>query len=161
MHRTVVLALYLASISVNYVLGQVTTTAGQNRELAVEGRGLLPVPVIEPGILSTTPLANSFKFDSSGELSRMVYQTNEDPHFNVVVRDFSIPPDGKNHRLTFTVTSMLQIHGDLAKISVDSQEIALPDTQNIAVTPGATVDVVNSGKREAVISVIAVERMQR
>jgi hypothetical protein len=78
------------------IAASVGIAPAQEPKLAPEGRGLLPKPTAATPE-GPTP-AYSFWRDPSGEfLSRTIFETDENPDFKLVIRDFAFPPDKQPH----------------------------------------------------------------
>src|SRR5690242_16743990 len=83
----------------------------QEPQLAPEGRGLLPRPAEIPATLNSIRPENPFVRDPSGEFSRTIFETDEDPNLKLVIRDFSFPPDRYTHTITLPSGAFLHILG--------------------------------------------------
>ena len=127
----------------------------QEPKLAPEGRGLLPRP---PAATREAPDAHRFSVGSSGVLSRMVFETDEDPNFRLIFQDFSFPPDQQPHTVTLPSAAVLHLLSGKAEISVAKQRMELT---NLARTPpvpaGASIEVVTSGEYPVVVRALIVE----
>jgi len=127
----------------------------QQRELAPEGRGLLPRP---PAATPEAPDAHRFAVGPSGVLSRTVFETDEDPNFRLIFQDFSFPPDKQPHALTLPSAAVLHLLSGKAENSVAKQRMGLT---NLARTPpvpaGAPIEVVTSGEYPVVVRALIVE----
>jgi hypothetical protein len=132
-----------------------TAAFAQEPKLAPEGRGLLPRP---PAATREAPAVRRFSVDPSGGLSRTIFETDEDPNFRIVIRDFSFLPDKQPHALTLPSAAVLQLLSGNAEISVAKQRMELT---NLARTPpvpaGAPIEVVTSGEYPVVVRALIVE----
>jgi hypothetical protein len=138
------------------VVGVVSSaTFAQQPKLAPEGRGLLPRP---PAATREAPDARRFSVGPSGLLSRTVFETDEDPNFRLIFRDFSFPPDKQPYALTLPSAAVLHLLSGKAEISVAKQRMGLT---NLARTPpvpaGAPIEVVTSGEYPVVVRALIVE----
>jgi quercetin dioxygenase-like cupin family protein len=129
----------------------------QEPQLAAEGRGLLPPPAEIPATLGGTPPPHPFQPDPSGGFSRTIFETDEDPNFKIVIRDFSFPPDRQTHTITLPTGAFLHILGGQGEISVAKQRLALTTAARTAVPTGAPIDVVNNGEQAMVVRALIVE----
>ena len=80
-----------------------SATFAQEPKLAPEGRGLLPRP---PAATREAPTEKRFSVGPSGVLSRTIFETDEDPNFKLIFRDFSFPPDKQARTIDPTVCSL-------------------------------------------------------
>jgi quercetin dioxygenase-like cupin family protein len=127
----------------------------QEPNLAPEGRGLLPRP---PAATPEAPDAQRFSVGPSGVLSRTVFETDEDPNFRLIIRDFSFPPDKQPHAIALPSAAFLHVLSGKAEISVARQRMELtPMARTQAVPAGAPIEVVNSGESPLVLRGLIVE----
>lgn len=150
MQRVVALAAGLAAFLASAAMGQ-------EPQLAPEGRGLLPAPTAVPATLGGTPPAHPFEPDPSGGFSRIVFETDEDPNFKLVIRDYSFPPDQKTHTVTLPAAAVLHVRGETGEITVAKKPLALTEAARAAVPANAPIEVTNRGERDLVVRVITVE----
>jgi hypothetical protein len=145
----------LVFITANISVTPSIVACAEEQKLAPEGRGLLPKPAGPmPQEQLTRPYA--FKADPSGGLSRTVFQTDEDPNFRVIVRDFSFPPDRQRHILTLTFGALVDIPLGPAEISIDKKTLNTPGAR-VAVPAGAPIEILNSGEYPVALRAIIVE----
>jgi hypothetical protein len=121
------------------------------------GRGLLPKPDERPAKLEGVPTPYSFKPDPSGGLSRTILETDEDPNFKIIVRDFMIPPDKVPHTVTFSSALFLHFFGEPDSVKVSGQPFTLHAGERTAIAANAPVEVVNKGERSIVVRALIVE----
>jgi quercetin dioxygenase-like cupin family protein len=121
-----------------------------------EGRGLLPPPAEMPATLAGTPPPHPFVSDPSGGFSRTIFETDEDPNFKLIIRDFSFLPTGSPH-FTLPSGAFLHILGGQGEISIAKQRLALTAGARTAVPAGAPLDVVNNGEQAVVVRALIVE----
>ena len=127
----------------------------QEPKLAPEGRGLLPRP---PAATREAPDAHRFSVGSSGVLSRMVFETDEDPNFRLILQDFSFPPDKQPRTITLPSAAFLHVLSGKGAISVAKQTVELtPLARTPAIPAGAPIEVVNSGEYPVVLRGLVVE----
>jgi quercetin dioxygenase-like cupin family protein len=132
-----------------------SATLAQQQMLAPEGRGLLPRP---PAATREAPGVRRFSVDPSGELSRTIFETDEDPNFRLVFRDFSFPPDKQPHPVTLPSAAFLHALSGNAQISIAKQKVELtPLGRAPAVPAGAPIEVVNGGDYPMVVRALTVE----
>src|SRR6516165_2316326 len=122
----------------------------QEPKLAPEGRGLLPRP---PAATREAPDAHRFSVGSSGVLSRMVFETDEDPNFRLI-----FPPDKQPRTITLPSAAFLHVLSGKGAISVAKQTVELtPLARTPAIPAGAPIEVVNSGEYPVVLRGLVVE----
>jgi hypothetical protein len=127
----------------------------QELKLAPEGRGLLPRP---PAATPEAPDAHRFSVGPSGVLSRTVFETDEDPNFRLIIRDFSFPPDKQPHTIALPSAAVLHLLSGKAEISVAKQRLGLtPLARTPPVPAGAPIEVVNSGESPVILRGLIVE----
>lgn len=124
------------------------------QKLAPEGRGLLPRP---PAATPEAPGTQRFSVDPSGGLSRTIFETDEDPNFKLIFRDFSFPPDKQPRTLTLPSASFLHVLSGKGEISVAQQRVELTSLGRTPAIAGAPIEVVNSGDYPVVLRALIVE----
>jgi hypothetical protein len=129
----------------------------QDQQLAPEGRGLLPKLAPMPATLQGVLPPHPFEPDPSGGFSRTIFETDEDPNFKLIIREFSFPPDRQTHTLTLSSAAFLHIFGEQTEISIAKQRLALPPGASTAVPAGAPIDVVNNGEQVIFMRAVIVE----
>jgi hypothetical protein len=129
----------------------------QEPQLAPEGRGLLPKPTEIPATLGGVPPPHPFEPDPSGGFSRTIFETDEDPNFKLIIRDFSFPPDGKPHVVTLASTAVLHLLSGTGEISIAKQRLAMTPVARTVVPAGAPIEAVNSGEQHVVVRALIVE----
>jgi len=129
----------------------------QEPQLAPEGRGLLPKPAEIPVTLGGPLPSHSFEPEPSGGLSRTIFETDDDPNFKLVIRDFSFPPDQKPHTITLPSTAVLHLLSGAGEISIAKQRLTLTPVARTAVPAGTPIEVVNSGEQLVVVRALIVE----
>ena len=129
----------------------------QEPQLAPEGRGLLPKPAEIPVTLGGVPPPHTFQPDPSGGFSRTIFETDEDPNFKLIIRDFSFPADGKPHTVTLPSAAFLHLLRGPGEIIIAKQRLALTPVARTAVPAGAPIEVVNSGEQPVVVRALIVE----
>src|ERR1700730_6833317 len=129
----------------------------QEPKLAPEGRGLLPKPAEAPATLQATLPPHAFWRDPSGGFSRTIFETDENPDFKVIIRDFSFPPDRHPHTITLPSTAFVHFLGEPGEISIAKKRLALTLVARTAVPAGAPIEVVNKGQYPVVVRALIVE----
>jgi len=124
-------------------------------QLAPEGRGLLPRP--SAATPQAPASANQFKPDPSGGFSRIVFETDENPDFKLVIRDYSFPPDKQSHVVTLPSAAVLHLLSGPGEISVAKRRLTLTPAARTAVPAGAPIEVVNNGDHATVVRALTVE----
>src|SRR5260370_14427211 len=114
----------------------------QDEQLAPAGR---PAPTTMPAALQGTPPPRLFISDPAGGFSRTMFETDEDPNFKLVIRDFSFPPDRQTYTVTLPSAALLHMLGELGEISIANQRLALTSWARTVVPAGAPITVVNNG----------------
>jgi quercetin dioxygenase-like cupin family protein len=126
----------------------------QQPQLAAEGRGLLPRPT--EALPATGPTAaHPFAPDPSGGFSRTIFETDEDPNFKLIIRDFSFPPGQQPHAVTLPSAAFLHLLSGPGEISVANKR--LDPAAGTTVPAGAPLEVVNNGEQLVVIRALIVE----
>lgn len=121
------------------------------------GRGLLPKPPEMPTTLEGAPPAHPFRPDQSGGLSRTILETDEDPNFKIVIREFSFPPDRQPHTITAPSSLLLQLLGEPGDVKIAGQPLALRAGERTAVAAKASIEIINKGERSVVMRLLIVE----
>jgi hypothetical protein len=120
------------------------------------GRGLLPKPYQTPPRPAATS-SHSFTRDPSGAFSRTVFTTTEDPNFNILIRDFSFPPDHQPHTINFPTAAFLHFFGEPSEVKISGQPLTLHAGDRTAVAANNQLEVTNSGERSFVVRALIVE----
>jgi hypothetical protein len=129
----------------------------QEPQLAREGRGLLPPPAEMPATLGGAPPERTFWRDPSGGFSRTIFETDENPDFKLIIRDFAFPPDKQPHTVTLRSAAFLHLLSGLGEISIAKQRLALTHVARTSVPAGAPIEVVNNGEYPVVVRALIVE----
>jgi hypothetical protein len=152
---------YLVLVSGAAAIVGIAASAGiapaQEPQLAREGRGLLPAPAEMPATLGGTPPGHPFVSDPSGGFSRTIFETDKDPNFKIVIRDFAFPPDRQTHTVTLPSGAFIHLLSGLGEISIAKQRSASTPVARTAVPPGAPIEVLNEGEHPVVIRALIVE----
>jgi quercetin dioxygenase-like cupin family protein len=127
----------------------------QEPQLAPEGRRLLPRPAEMPAF-QLAPPPYPVERDPSGGLSRTIFETDEDPNFKIIIRDFSFPPDRQAHTITLPSTAFIHLVSGAGELSVAKQRLATP-AATTAVPAPAPIEVTNNGEHAVVVRVLIVE----
>ncbi len=131
--------------------------SAQEPQLAPEGRGLLPKPAELPATLGGTPPPHPFMPDPSGGFSRTIFETDENPDFRIMIRDFSFPPDKQPHTVTFPSAAFAHLLSGTGEISIAKKRLELAPGARTTVPAGAPIEVVNSGEHAVVVRALIVE----
>jgi hypothetical protein len=152
---------YLALASSIAAIVGIETLAGmawaQELQLAPEGRGLLTAPAELPASLGGAPPPHPFVRNPSGGFSRTIFETDEDPNFKLIIRDFSFPPDRQTRTVTLSSGAFLQILGGEGEISIAKNRLPLNAAARTAVPAGAPIEVMNNGEHAMVMRALIVE----
>lgn len=133
------------------------TVCSQGLQLAPEGRGVLAKPAETPSTLGGTPPPHPFVRDPSGWFSATIFETQENPDFNIIIRDFSFPPDKQNHTITLPSAAFVHLLSGSGTISVAKKQVDLRSVARTAVPTSAPIDVVNNTEYPVVIRALIVE----
>jgi hypothetical protein len=98
-----------------------------------------------------------FVSDASGALSRTIFETQDDPDFNITIRDFSFPPDGRPHVVTLRSGASLSLLSGSGEIAVDDKPQSFADDSKVAVAANASIKVVNTSGQPVVLRATIVE----
>jgi quercetin dioxygenase-like cupin family protein len=148
MRRLLIIAAGVAAVASS-------ATFALEQKLAPEGRGLLPRP---PAATAEAPGTMRFSVGPSGVLSRTVFETDEDPNFRLIFRDFSFPPDNRPRAFTLPSAAFLHVLSGKGEISVAKQRLELnPLARMPAIPASAPIEVVNSGDNPIVLRGLIVE----
>lgn len=152
---------YLVLVSGVAVVAGIGASVGvawaQEPQLAREGCGLLPKPAEMPATLGGTAPPHPFVRDPSGGFSRTIFETDEDPNFKLVIRDFSFPPDKQPHIVTLPSAAFLEFLSGPGEFSIANERLGLPTRSRTAVPASAPIEVVNSGEYPVVVRALIVE----
>jgi hypothetical protein len=151
------LVLALSAGSIVGIAASIGIGWSQEPQLAREGPGLLSPPAESPASLKSVPPEHPFVRDPSGGFSRLVFETDEDPSFRLVIREFSFPPDRQTHTITLPSGAFLHMLGGQAEISVAGQRMALALRARTAVSARAPIEVANKGEQPVNIRGLIVE----
>jgi hypothetical protein len=145
----------LPAVSLWLMASLAALAQAQEPRLAPEGRGLLPkqmetIPQEQPA----PPYV--FKADPSGGLSRTILETDEEPNFRLIIREFSFRPDRQAHTLTLPAGALVQFPNGPVEISVATKRLEAPGT-SMAVPAGAPIEVLNNGEYPVGLRAIILE----
>jgi quercetin dioxygenase-like cupin family protein len=98
-----------------------------------------------------------FSPDPSGGFSRTIFETDENPDFRLVIRDFAFPPDKQPHTVTLRSAAFLHLLSGPGEISIAKQRMALTPAARTSVPAGAPIEVVNNGEYPVVVRALIVE----
>jgi hypothetical protein len=151
----------VAAIIVVIVAGSGVAWA-QESQLAREGRGQLPKPAEMPATLQGAEPPHTFQPDPSGGFSRIIFETDEDPNFRIVIRDFSFPPDRQTHIVNLPSAAFLHFVGESGQVKESAQvKIANQPLRPVSgartAAPATPIEVINSGEQPVVVRALIVE----
>ena len=129
----------------------------QEPQLAPEGRGLLPKPTERPATLVGVAAAHPFEPDPSGGFSRIIFETDENPDFKIIIRDYSFPPDKQTHTIILPSVAFGHLLSGEGEISIAKQRTALTPLARAAVSAGSPIEVVNNGEYPIVVRALIME----
>ncbi len=152
---------YLALVSGAAAIAGIAASVGvawaQEPQLAREGRGLLPPPAKMPPTLGGIPPPHVFVREPWGGFSRTVFETDEDPDFKIIIRDFSFPPDRQTHTVTLSAGAFAHVLSGSAEISVAKKRLKLALGARTAVPANAPIEMMNNGDYPVVVRALIVE----
>jgi hypothetical protein len=129
----------------------------QEPRLAAEGRGLLPVPATAPAGLQGA-VRHPFEPDPSGGFSRTIFETDEDPNFKIIIRDFSFPPDRQTYTITLPSAALFHFLTEPGgEINIAKQRLALTAPARTVVPAGEPVDILNKHDKHLVARAFILE----
>jgi hypothetical protein len=128
----------------------------QEPQLAPKGRGLLPKPTELPQTLGGLRPPHLFKPDPSGVFSRTIFETDEDPNFKLIIRDFSFPPDKQPRAINLPSAAFIQLLSGPDEVSIAKQRMALGAART-AVPASEPIEVTNSGEQPVVVRALILE----
>lgn len=138
-------------------LGIIGFPLSAERQLAPEARGLLPEPADELVARTFTAAPNAFVPDPSGGSSRIVFQSDENPDFKLVIRDFSFPPDEQSRSFSLPSGGLIHIVSGQGHVAIGNDHSRLQVGVRAEARAGATVSVVNTGQRPLIVRALALE----
>jgi hypothetical protein len=141
-------------------MGAGTPAFGQDTELAAQGQGLLPGPAQTPGALDGALPVHPFELDPSGILSRILFESDEDPNFRVVIRDVSVLPGQQLQTRNLNATALVQPRGGTAEVTVANQKAESAGATRLMAPAGAPIAIINRGPSESVIRIYSFEAKQ-
>jgi len=153
MKRSLIAAAVLA-------MGIGSPTWGQDAELAAQGQGPLPGPAQTPATLEGAPPAHPFELDASGTLSRILFESNEDPNFKVVIRDVSVLPGQQVQMLNLNATALVQLRGGAAEVTIANQKGEPTGGARLMAPAGTPIGVINRSASDSVIRIYSFEAKQ-
>jgi mannose-6-phosphate isomerase-like protein (cupin superfamily) len=98
-----------------------------------------------------------FLSDASGAFSRTIFETHDDPDFNITIRDFSFPPDGRPHVVTLRSSAVLSLLSGFGDIVVDDKPQSFTNDSRVTVPANASVQVVDTSEQPVVLRATIVE----
>jgi quercetin dioxygenase-like cupin family protein len=133
------------------------TACAQSPNLAPEGRGLLAQPAEAPTELGGVPPPHVFARDASGVFSRDLFQTSEDPGFNIVIRDYSFPPDKQKHQIALPSGAFAHLISGPGDVTIANNRKDLRLAPRISVPANAPIEITNNGEEPTVVRMLIVE----
>jgi hypothetical protein len=120
-----------------------------------------PAPSLQvkelPPAPPTSALANYFVTDAAGGLSRVVFETDEDPNLKITIRDFLILPNGKPNLLTSPAAMFVHFLSATSEVKIAGQLIALSAGQRAAVAARTPLEVTVKGGRAVVLRAVILQ----
>ncbi len=120
-----------------------------------------PAPSFQVKELPPAPpasaLANFYSPDAAGGLSRVIFETDEDPNFKITIRDFLILPNGKTNLLTSPAAMFVHFLSAPGEVKIAGQPMAFAAGQRIAVAARSPLEVTVKGGRTAVLRAVILQ----
>jgi hypothetical protein len=120
-----------------------------------------PAPSFQVEELPPAPpasaLANYFVPDVAGGLSRVIFETDEDPNFKITIRDFLILPNGKTNLLTSPAAMFVHFQSATGEVKIADQLMPLAAGQRAAVAARTPLEVTVKGGRAAVLRAVILQ----
>jgi hypothetical protein len=116
-----------------------------------------PAPKPAKSTLGGVPPAYPFRPEPSGGFSRTIFATDEDADFKVVIRDFSFPPDGRSHTITFPSAAFIQRLSGAGGIKFAGQPTTFTAKAGAAVRASVPIEVTNYDTEPVVVRALIVE----
>lgn len=149
------LPLISGAVAIFLIAASFDAAWGQTSQLAPEGRGVLPPP---PAATPEGPASpGQFAPDPSGGLSRTVFETKLSPDFNIIIRDFSFPPDRQAHTLTLPSAAFVHVLSGEGDVNIAKRSTALSRLARTPVERNAPIEVVNNGEYPLIVRALIVE----
>jgi len=148
---------YLSVAAIAGIAASVGVAWAQQPQLAREGRGLLPPPTEMPAAVGGTPTPHPVERGPSGSLARTIFETDEDPNFKLIIRDFSFPPDRQPHSVTLPSAAIVRSLGASSEIKIDNRRLVLAVGERAAVPASVPIEVTNNGEQAMILRVLIVE----
>jgi quercetin dioxygenase-like cupin family protein len=129
----------------------------QSQEPAREGRGFLPHSAEVRPEGGGVPPSHVLEPDASGGISRTIFSTDEDPNFNITIREYSFPPDQQTHTVTLPSAAFIHLLSGSGKISVAKRPLDVSSAARSAVPADVPIDVATDGDDPLVVRALIVE----
>jgi quercetin dioxygenase-like cupin family protein len=129
----------------------------QGQAPAREGRGLLAPSAELRAEGGGVPPAHVFEPDASGAFSRTIFSTDDDPDFNIRIREYSFPPDRQTHTVTLPSAAFIHLLSGSGRISVGKKPLDVSAAARSAVPAGVPIDVATDGDDPLVVRALIVE----
>jgi hypothetical protein len=98
--------------------------------------------------------ANFYAPDAAGGLSRVIFETDEDPNFTITIRDFLILPNGKTNLLTSPAAMFVHFLGAPGEVKIAAEPMAFAAGQRAAVAARLPLEVTVKGGRATVLRAV-------
>jgi quercetin dioxygenase-like cupin family protein len=99
----------------------------------------------------------SFVSDASGVASRLIFQSDEDPNFKILIVDISFPPDQRTHDISLQSGAFVHLLDGEGDVTIAGQRVTLSRFERSTVPPGARLQVVNGSNYPVIIRALLVE----
>ena len=131
--------------------------AAQTTDLAPEGRGLLAQPTETVRDLGGVPPPHVFAPDPSGAFSRTIFETDEDPDFRIIVREYSFPPDKQKHTVILSSGAFARLVSGPGEMTIANNRLDLSSIARASLAANTPIEVTNNGEQPIVVRVLIME----
>lgn len=111
----------------------------------------------EPATVGSNSPRYPFEPDPSGGFSRTIFETDENPNFKIIIRDFAFPPDRRRHSFAVPSDAFMRILSGEGGITVAGSKLDLIPGARRAVPANAPIDVLNTSEYPLVMRLLIVE----
>jgi hypothetical protein len=137
--------------------GALSSSTAQSLEprMAPVARGLLPESSFANAPVASAP-AWAFAPDPAGGYSRVVFETDEDPDFKIIIRDYAFPPGQGQQALRLPAGAMLHFVSGRPGVAIADAPLSEAASRAF-VPPGAKVEVTTQDQRPAAVRALTLE----
>jgi quercetin dioxygenase-like cupin family protein len=95
--------------------------------------------------------------DPSGWLSRIVFESDDNPDFKITIREFSFPPQPQAHTVNLPSFALARVVSGQAEVGTDKLKSLLSAGARTALPAGAPLVVVNNGNAPVIMRSLMLE----